>query len=175
MTDHSPCIEVFLSLGSNLGDREGNLTGAALRMRSVLEGMKASSIYESAPLYVSDQPAFLNAVISGCIRMNVHALLEYTQEIERAFGREMGRKSSKGPRPLDIDILLFGDHVLAEDDLVIPHPGMKERKFVLVPLLELAPEIAEPVSGIRYVRFLEHVNDQIVLQYRKWDISGMPA
>lgn len=139
--------EVFLGLGSNLGERRENLL-TALRL---LDGMKdmemeeASSVYETEPWGVLDQPRFLNMVALAHTSRDPRGVLDACKEVEKEMGRV--RESKWGPRIIDVDILLYDDIQLKEEDLVIPHPRMLEREFVLVPLLELRPGISHPGAG----------------------------
>jgi 2-amino-4-hydroxy-6-hydroxymethyldihydropteridine diphosphokinase len=138
---------VFLGLGSNLGDREGNLL-SALRLLDGMEGMEVrevSSVYETEPWGVLDQPAFLNMVALASTSRDPHGVLDACKEVERKLGRV--RMERWGPRVIDVDILLFDDLKWEEEDLVVPHPRMLERDFVLVPLLELRPDLSLPGTG----------------------------
>ena len=129
---------VYLALGSNLGDREALLNEAIERLaKEGVETVRRSSILETAPAYVLDQPHFLNMVIEARTEHFAFELLRRTQKVER----EMGRKKliDKGPRNIDIDILYFGSLTVKTPDLTIPHPLIHERPFVLDPLTELNP------------------------------------
>jgi 2-amino-4-hydroxy-6-hydroxymethyldihydropteridine diphosphokinase len=128
--------KIHLALGSNLGDREALLNEAIDRLaKEGVETLRRSSIIETAPAYVLDQPHFLNMVIEAQTEHYAFELLQRTQKVER----EMGRKKiiDKGPRNIDIDILYFGSLILKSPDLTIPHPRIHERPFVLIPLGEL--------------------------------------
>lgn len=130
---------VFLGLGSNLGDRRRNLL-SALRMLHSTPGVRVldvSSIYESEPWGPVEQPDFLNLVALVCTRRSPREMLEACREVEAALGRVRGLRW--GPRIIDVDILLYDDIAWEDEDLVIPHPRMRERDFVMVPLRELAP------------------------------------
>lgn len=137
--------KVFLGLGSNLGDREKNVKEAVrLLQESGMAGeVKISSFYETEPEGVKEQPLFLNGVLEMETVFSPQALLDTLQAIERQLGRKRGRKW--GPRVIDLDILLYGDLVMKEEGLEIPHPLLAERSFVLVPLAEIAPETVHPV------------------------------
>jgi 2-amino-4-hydroxy-6-hydroxymethyldihydropteridine diphosphokinase len=114
-----------------------------------------------------DQPDFLNLVLTGLVDVEPDELLEHTQKTEASFGRDRSRERPKGERTLDIDILLFGSLVLDTERLKIPHPGMLERAFVLVPLLELDPELVHPGLSIRFSEALPGVRDQGIYLYDK--------
>ena len=129
--------EVFLALGANLGDRRQNLRAAARALAEFVDEIRASSLYESVPVGVTDQPLFLNAVLVGRTELAAEVLLDRTQEIEIALGRRPGPRW--GPRPIDIDLLLYGDAAIETPRLSVPHPRMHERGFVLRPLADLAP------------------------------------
>jgi 2-amino-4-hydroxy-6-hydroxymethyldihydropteridine diphosphokinase len=136
---------VYLALGSNLGDRRGNLTAALRRLSSVVVIDALSSLYETEPVGYLDQPQFLNMVCRGRTLLSAPKLLKDTQEIEVALGRQSTFRN--GPRPIDIDILLYDDLHIEQENLTIPHPRMTERAFVLAPLAEIAPELVHPMSG----------------------------
>ena len=128
--------KIYLALGSNLGDREALLNEAIDRLaKEGIETVRRSSIIETAPAYVLDQPHFLNMVIEARTEHYAFELLQRTQQVER----DMGRKKiiDKGPRNIDIDILYFDSLILKSPDLTIPHPHIHERPFVLIPLAEL--------------------------------------
>ena len=135
---------VFLGLGSNLGDRVETIR-KAMEMISKIPGVSASSsssLYETEPVGISDQPMFVNAVLEIETDLSPEELFSKLKDIESELGRT--ETIRWGPRIIDIDILLFGDRVIEERDLTIPHPEMTKRGFVLVPLCEIAPEIKHP-------------------------------
>src|SRR5579883_3672491 len=144
---HTPAAThtVYLALGANIGDRRGNLAAALQRLREVMEIEIISSIYETDPVGYIDQPRFLNIVCRGKTWLQAENLLKYAKEIEFAIGRRPSFRN--GPRPIDIDILLYDNLKLEQEHLTIPHPRMRERAFVLAPLSEIAPEVIDPVSG----------------------------
>jgi 2-amino-4-hydroxy-6-hydroxymethyldihydropteridine diphosphokinase len=156
---------VFLSLGSNLGDREGNLRNAFERLEDLLGNPRFSGIFQSAPLYVTDQPPFLNAAAEGVSELAPYELLRWIHEVEKTLGRDRRREIRMGPRPLDLDILLFGSLVINDAALTIPHPRLHERAFALIPLLELAPELRDPRTGRPFKEFLDALGDQGVYSY----------
>lgn len=134
----------YLSLGSNLGDRAANLRLAIERLAEEAGEVKAvSSLYETEPVEFRAQPWFLNCVVALETEMPPRELLKIALAIEEAMGRRRTRE--KGPRTVDIDILLLGDRVLDEPGLRIPHPVMQQRRFVLEPLVEIAAEVRHPV------------------------------
>ena len=135
----------YLGLGSNLGDREAHLAAALPQLAGAGRVEAISSLYETAPLYESEQPPFLNAACRLATGLAPAALLDALQAIERAVGRRPTYRY--GPREVDLDILLYDDLVVDEPGLVIPHPGLAERAFALAPLAELAPGLLHPRLG----------------------------
>jgi 2-amino-4-hydroxy-6-hydroxymethyldihydropteridine diphosphokinase len=136
---------VYLALGSNLGDRRANLEQAIGCLAARLTISHVSSLYATAPAYVTDQPPFLNAALAGATALDPPALLAFLKEIERAMGRTPTLRY--GPRLIDLDILLYDDLVVETPDLQIPHPRLAERAFVLAPLAEIAPRLRHPILG----------------------------
>ncbi len=147
--------EVYLSLGSNRGDRRRNIEGALLRLEDHpgVELIRVSGLYDTEPMYLEDQPRFLNAVAELRVELDPRRLLELCRGIEAALGRE--KTVRYGPRAIDLDILSYGRETIDEPDLKIPHPRLAERRFVLVPLRELNPEWRHPVSGKTVGELLE--------------------
>lgn len=139
-------VAVYLALGSNLGNRERNITRAAELLQERIADLRLSSIYDTAPEGYTAQPRFLNAVCAGKTALSPQALLDVAKQLERHMGRVPGGPPM-GPRPLDIDILYYGDAVINTPPLVIPHPRMAARAFVVVPLAELDPDVTHPVLG----------------------------
>ncbi|HVZ16816.1 MAG TPA: 2-amino-4-hydroxy-6-hydroxymethyldihydropteridine diphosphokinase [Terriglobales bacterium] len=134
---------VYLSLGSNLGDRAENLSHAVAQIGNLGEVTAISSFYETEPVEFTEQPWFLNIAVELQTELMPKQLLSALLKIEREMGRK--RIRPKGPRLIDIDIVLFGNAVVDNPKLVIPHPAMHERKFVLAPLAEIAPDARHPV------------------------------
>jgi 2-amino-4-hydroxy-6-hydroxymethyldihydropteridine diphosphokinase len=134
---------VYLSLGSNVGDREANLRAAidALPPRGV-HVKQLSSIYETEPVDYLDQPWFLNCVVEAQTELPPQALLQALRSIESELGSQ--KQFTKGPRKIDLDILLYGSETMNTPDLQIPHPRMHLRRFVLAPLAEIAPDLKHP-------------------------------
>ncbi|PWC34792.1 2-amino-4-hydroxy-6-hydroxymethyldihydropteridine pyrophosphokinase [Azospirillum sp. TSO35-2] len=135
-----------MALGGNLGDRAANLAEAIRRLGDAVRIDALSAVYETAPMYVTEQPAFLNMAVRGTTTLEPRPLLRALKEIEATLGRESGGLRF-GPRPIDIDILLYGDRVVADPDLEIPHPRMAERAFVLCPLADIAADLHHPLLG----------------------------
>jgi 2-amino-4-hydroxy-6-hydroxymethyldihydropteridine diphosphokinase len=134
---------VYLSLGSNVGDRAANLMAAIDRMGALGKVIAVSSFYETEPVEFTAQPWFLNCAVGLDTEKMPRQLLSAILHIEKEMGRR--RVQKKGPRNIDIDILLFGNSVVKTKGLSIPHPAMHERRFVLEPLAEIAPEVRHPV------------------------------
>ena len=157
---------VYLLLGSNLGDRHENLSKARQMIRehsgSVIE---ESGIYVTAPWGISDQPEFYNQVIRISTSLEAEDLLQTLLQIETDMGRE--RRIKWGERLIDIDILFYGNLVINTDHLVIPHPGIPDRRFTLVPLCELAPDLVHPVLNKTMTELLDKCEDD--LEVKKLD------
>ncbi len=134
---------VYLSLGSNLGDRQVNLTSAIERLRDLGEVAAVSSFYETEPVEFVEQPWFLNCAVALGTDLMPKQLLSKMLAIEQQMGRR--RTKPKGPRTIDIDILLFGNSIVSTCELDVPHPAMHQRRFALEPLAEIAPEVRHPV------------------------------
>lgn len=134
---------VYFSLGSNVGDREQHLRDAIARLGLAGRVVCVSSFYETEPVEVAEQAWFLNCAVGLETSLAPEQLMSAVLDIEQQLGRR--RTQSKGPRTIDIDILLFGDRVIASPGLTIPHPRMHERRFVLEPLAEIAPEARHPL------------------------------
>ena len=134
---------VFLSLGSNLGDRAANLRTAVDRLCQLGGVVAVSSFYETEPMEVTDQPWFVNCAVALNTDLMPRQFLLKILKIEREMGRR--RIRPKGPRTIDIDILLFGNSVVHTPQLDVPHPAMHQRRFVLQPLAEIAPDVRHPV------------------------------
>lgn len=138
----------FLGLGTNMGDRKKNLAQALtiLNDRPDLTVLRTSSIYETEPWGLANQPKFLNMVAEFATSISPDELLERVKKVEQDMGRKAGPRF--GPRIIDIDILLLEDQVVDEPNLNVPHVSLHERAFILVPLSELAPELVHPVFGV---------------------------
>ena len=133
----------YIGLGANLGDREENLRAALERLRG-LGPIRVSSFRETVPVGVIDQPSFLNAAAELETDLPPRELLVRLLEIERDLGRERAEETRWGPRPIDLDLLVYGDETIDEVGLTVPHPRLAERRFALEPLHDLAPDLALP-------------------------------
>jgi 2-amino-4-hydroxy-6-hydroxymethyldihydropteridine diphosphokinase len=155
-----------MSIGSNVGDREGYLKSALIKLTKnsvIIE--KVSPIYETEPVGYKEQGKFLNAVVQTKTELKPHELLKVINTVEKELGRE--RLIRWGPRTIDIDILLYGDVTINDDDLKIPHERMWERAFVLVPLNDIAPNIVK--GGMKLSDIVESLPDKIGVRLYKRD------
>lgn len=148
-------VTAYIGLGSNIGDRKFQLNRAVelLKGAEKVEVTAVSSYYNTAPVGYEQQPDFLNAVVEIRTALSAYGLLQLCSEIEKELKRE--RIIRWGPRTIDLDVLLFGNEIIYKKDLVIPHPRMHERRFVLEPLNEIAPEVMHPVFN-KYIREIFH-------------------
>ena len=136
---------VYLGLGSNLGDRERNIRNAMEYLSQKAKMIRSSYLYDTAPVGNNNQPRFLNMVCEITTLLGPMELLILAKGIEKEMGRMPGPLNS--PRPIDIDILFYGDRIINTPGLIVPHPRLTERVFVLLPLAEIAPELRHPVTG----------------------------
>ena len=143
--ERNELVTVYLSLGSNLGNRQDNLDRALHFLSQRLRVELTSSVYDTEPVGNAAQPRFLNLACQAYTRLAPMELLTLAKGIELKLGRTPGK--SNAARPIDIDILFYGDQVIQTPELVIPHPRLEERAFVLIPLAEIVPDLVHPVSG----------------------------
>lgn len=136
----------YLCLGSNLGEREKNLTQALSLLSQEINMEKVSPVYETEPVGYKEQPLFLNLVCQITTDLNPRELLRLAKNIERKMGRAPSRQINS-PRLIDIDILFYDNTIIETQDLTIPHPRLSQRAFVLIPLAEIAPKLVHPVLG----------------------------
>jgi len=153
--------KAYLSLGSNIGDREENLRRAVVLLEcGDLRIARRSSVYETEPQDVRNQPWFLNAVVEVETTLFPLQLLHWILKIEKQMGRR--RTTPKGPRSIDIDILLYGNFVISSPTLTVPHPGLATRRFVLEPMAEMAPELRHPVLRKTMRELMQATAGQVV-------------
>ena len=154
---------VYLALGTNLGDRPGNLTRALQSLRACATVEQVSRCYETKPVGYEDQPDFLNLTCFVTTALSPLQLLQNLKDIEQKMGRRASVRNA--PRPIDIDILFFDDLVVNSTELTIPHPRMNERAFVLVPLADIASEILHPILKLSVREMLERVDRRGITNY----------
>jgi 2-amino-4-hydroxy-6-hydroxymethyldihydropteridine diphosphokinase len=158
---------VYLALGSNLGDRQAHLTAALISLSENIEIQAVSSIYETEPVGYVDQPQFFNIACYGYTSLSAQELLVTAKAIESQQGRQATIRN--GPRVIDIDILMYDDQVLTQENLTIPHPRMRQRAFVLIPLAEIASAAHDPVSSHTINELLHHIEpDKITKVATDW-------
>ncbi len=155
----------YIGLGTNLENRAHNLARAMALLAAQVTLINVSGIYETEPWGVTDQPKFLNQVVQGKTQLSALDLLYFLKSIERVMGR---RETFRyGPRLIDLDILLFGELILNAPNLVIPHPRMVERAFVLVPLAEIAPSLYIPGTGLTVAQALASLDTSGIRKLEK--------
>lgn len=156
---------VFLSLGSNLGDRQKNLIAVENLLPPQVIVKERSPIYETEPWGYQEQPRFLNQVLSVTTSLSPWDLLTYLNDIEKSIGRKPSFRY--GPREVDIDILLYGDQEIVQENLIIPHERLTERAFVLAPLADLAPELILPGSKNTIAGILDTIDTSDVYLFQE--------
>ena len=164
-------MKAFIGLGSNLGDREANIRQALQQLEQLPETtiVRGSSLYDTEPVGVPDQPNFLNGVVQIETHLAPRQLLWNLMLIERRLGRV--RTQQWGPRVIDLDLLLYGDEVVDEDDLQVPHPLMTQRSFVMVPLVEIEPLLVHPVTNQTMLSILQRLGADPLVKHgsRLWN------
>lgn len=155
---------VYIALGSNLGSRLANLKNAISNFTPQMDVKKKSSVYETPPWGYADQPAFLNQVVMAETYLEPDDLLGHLKRLETVLGREPSFQN--GPRLIDLDILLYDDLIMDSPPLVIPHPRLHQRAFVLVPLNEIAPDLVHPVFGKPVSELLLDVDRLNIVEYK---------
>lgn len=155
----------YLGLGTNMGDRLSNLVGAKDRLRSIsgVRLRKTSSIYETEPIGMSAANSFLNAACSVMTSLSPYQLVCSLKDLEWEMGRQ--NKGKMKPRIIDVDLLMYGSRKIQEDDLTIPHPRMHQRRFVLIPLCEIAPEAVHPVLKKNVYDILLELGDEDSVEF----------
>jgi len=164
---------VYLSLGSNIGDRESNLAQAtmALSLNINIMDLISSSYYKSEPLYNKNQPDFLNSVVKFKTNLKPFDVLDVTQNVEKMLGRPRIRKKNK-PRIIDIDILFYGKSFIETEKLTIPHPMLSLRKFILIPFAEIEPNFQIPHSHITINNLIQNCPDHSIVQRHFMDTQA---
>ncbi len=150
----------YIAFGSNLGDRAQVLSSASDRLGRLGRVVARSSVYETEPVGYRDQPAFLNAVLALDTQLEPLPLLHALLAIERELGRDRSHGIANRPRTVDLDLLLMGDSVVAQEELTLPHPALAERRFVLAPLAEIAPQLRHPQSNQTMAELLALLPDE---------------
>ena len=144
---------IYLGLGSNLGDREGNIKQALVMLAPDIVVGKISKFYDTEPMYNTEQPEFLNGAVEATTELSAEKVLQKIQSIEK----EMGEHEHNQPRVIDIDVLFYGNEIVQTNELTIPHPNIAERRFVLEPLAEIVPDFVHPVLGVTIAELLKRV------------------
>ena len=152
---------VAVALGSNLGDRERILRDAVAALSAHLHDVRVSTFHDTAPVGITDQPRFLNAVVIGTTSLTPLELLHALLDIEQRFGRV--RSTPNAARTLDLDLILYGASITTQPGLVVPHPRFRDRQFVLEPLAEIAPDWLDPVTGLSVQNLLTRLKNHAAI------------
>ncbi|TVQ56398.1 MAG: 2-amino-4-hydroxy-6-hydroxymethyldihydropteridine diphosphokinase [Phycisphaerales bacterium] len=164
MTAHKPAdgTVASIALGSNLGDRAANLRGAveALNQHEAIEVLRVSDFLETEPMGAPGQGPYLNAAMKAVTALEPRELLEVCLAIERQFGRIRDQEIRWGPRTLDLDLLLYGEQIIDEPGLTVPHPHLHERRFVLEPLMMIGPELVHPIRNETVAEMWSRLTDR---------------
>ncbi len=150
----------YIALGSNLGDRAETLSAASDRLGRLGRVTARSSLYETEPVGYHDQPAFLNAVLVLETNLEPLSLLHALLAIEQELGRDRSKGVRNGPRTLDLDLLLMGNTIVSGEDLMLPHPALAQRRFVLAPLAEIVPHLRHPQNDQTMAELLAQLPDE---------------
>lgn len=165
--------EVYIGIGGNIGDRKSRILAAVDSLSTILTDLKSSRFYKTEPRDYFEQDYFLNIVVRGKTDLSPLEFLKMTQLIEKGGGRERDKKIPKGPRTIDLDILLWENLSIDTSVLKIPHPSIIDRRFVLIPLLELNPLLYNDVGHKYYYEYLETVEKQGVYCYSLNDYNNL--
>jgi 2-amino-4-hydroxy-6-hydroxymethyldihydropteridine diphosphokinase len=138
-------VRVAIALGSNLGDRQTHIKDAIAALRPLVDDLRVSSLFDTPFVGFSDQPPVLNGAVTGVTTLSARALLDALLELELRLGRT--RPFERAPRTIDLDLILYGEERIDEPGLIVPHPRFRERRFVLEPLAEIAPDLRDPITG----------------------------
>jgi 2-amino-4-hydroxy-6-hydroxymethyldihydropteridine diphosphokinase len=141
----TPAVRVAIALGSNLGDRLAHIKDAVAALHPLLDDLRVSSFLDNPFIGGSDEPPVLNGAVIGVTTLPARALLDALLALELRFGRT--RPFDRAPRTIDLDLILYGEERIDEPGLIVPHPRFRERRFVLEPLAEIAPDMRDPISG----------------------------
>ncbi|OGG52836.1 2-amino-4-hydroxy-6-hydroxymethyldihydropteridine diphosphokinase [Candidatus Kaiserbacteria bacterium RIFCSPLOWO2_12_FULL_53_8] len=147
----------YLAFGSNLGDRDGSLQRAIVMLAPEITVTEVSQVYETEPMYLEEQPKFLNMVVEATTELSASEVFKKIKSIEKEIGR--GDSLRNAPRVIDIDLLFYGNEVIETDELVVPHPKIAERPFVLVPLNDIAPDFVHPTLGVSIAELLKRLGN----------------
>ncbi len=165
-----PQVTVALGLGSNVGNLEDNLRSAIRELERSLESLVVAPPYRSQPVSSIAQDPYLNTALTGRTGLAADELLALTKALEREAGRRQGPRY--GPRPLDIDLLIYGDRVLHTPELYVPHPRLRERRFYLAPLADIAPHLRVPPDGVTVGELLDNLDDPHQVERVSWSRRG---